>query len=311
MLNQTYNNIEIIIIDDGSIDSTKAIVDDYIALWGGGDNKMIRYIYQKNAGAQVARNNGLHKANGAYISFLDSDDEWRNDFIEKTLNKFDEDNTLSCVYCWSGILNKDKEIIEARKDVLEGNIYKEALTQGYITSPTFLICKKECFDTIGQWDENLKSCQDDDICFRLAKYFKFGLIKERLGIYHTDSGNQIVGNEVRYANGWWALWQKYKNEVIENCGVEILIKHYLNCFNLFKKINDYKMQRVILKEIMRLKFNPKYIFMYIYTYLPILYKKDRWGTERIITLFNFIKIKYKKVNKETKQWAIKEKKTRQ
>lgn len=67
VLNQTYNNIEIIIIDDGSIDSTKAIVDDYIALWGG-DNKMIRYIYQKNAGAQVARKmvldiqmqNGLH-----------------------------------------------------------------------------------------------------------------------------------------------------------------------------------------------------------------------------------------------------------
>lgn len=150
---------------------------------------------------------------------------------------------------------------------INGYIYKEALGQGYITSPLAIMMKKQCFDKIGKWDENLKSCQDDDICFRLAKYFKFGLISEVLVYVNAKDGTGISADSVRVANGWWILWQKYKNEVLENCGGDVLIKHYLNCLDLFKKLNDSKMQRVVLKEIIKLKFKFKYILMYFFTYI--------------------------------------------
>ena len=300
VLNQTYKNIEIIVVDDGSTDNTQAIVDSYIAdimLGGGGieiSNMQIKYFYQENAGPSAARNKGLQESAGEFISFLDCADEWFPLFVEKCLNTFKQDKEAGCVYCFTGV-NNNEQIVAARIDTLSGYIYKEALEQGYVTSPLSIMMKRCCFDKSGNWDENLQSSEDDDICFKLAKHFKIVLIPEILVYVNTKEGMGISSDSKRTANGWWDLWQKYKDEVIENCGVEVLMKHYLYCFDLFKKLDDDKMQRVILKEIVRLKFKVKYIFMYLSTYSAALYKKERLGDKRIITLFNFIKIKYKKM----------------
>ncbi len=69
IINQDYSNFELLIVDDGSTDNTKEIVDSF-------DDKRIKYIFQKNSGACKARNTGINKSSGEYIAFLDSDDEW-------------------------------------------------------------------------------------------------------------------------------------------------------------------------------------------------------------------------------------------
>lgn len=77
VLIQNYRDMEIIVVDDGSKDNTKAIVEDYLRKHPG----RIRYIYQDNAGVSSARNKGIKEANGKYLAFLDSDDVWKDDFI--------------------------------------------------------------------------------------------------------------------------------------------------------------------------------------------------------------------------------------
>lgn len=255
VLLQTYDNFEIIVVDDGSTDNTKDIVESFA-------DDRISYVCQKNSGAPVARNTGLKIAKGKYIAFLDSDDEWLPTFLEAALQKFNSDSDISCVYCLTGKIF-DNQICLERDDYLEGYIYKEALEQGFITSPTFLICKKSCFDKIGEWDISLKCCQDDDICFRLAKYFKFGLVKEIQAVYHTDGGGQICSSASRLADGWLVLWEKYENEILVHCGKKVLAKHLDACFKRFRTLRNKDKIRYLSLKILKLEFTPKHLYNYL------------------------------------------------
>lgn len=240
VLRQTYQNFEIIVVDDGSTDGTKDVVLSI-------HDDRIRYIYQENQGAQVARNHGLHLANGDYISFLDSDDEWLPGFLETVRDKFFDDISLGCVYCLTGITDITGHIRLAREDRLEGNIYAEALQQGYITSPSALSMKRSCFDEIGEWDVDFKACQDDDICFRLAKKYKFALIPEILALVHISydgCGDRISTSLRRVADAWWQLWRKYETDVVEYCGKHTMANHYLECADRFAQLGDKTMMNM-------------------------------------------------------------------
>lgn len=229
VLKQTYQKFELLIVDDGSTDNTREVIEQYA-------DDRIQYYYQQNGGAQVARNNGLHHAVGKYISFLDSDDYWLPTFLEKMVSCFDK-HDVGCVYCQSGIY-KDGELTYAHYDTLTGNIYAKALKQGYITSPTFMLIKRKCFDTIGDWDVKLIASQDDDICFRLSKYYEFFLIDEILAVYTVDGENKIMGSSLRVAKGFYFLWQKYESEVIQYCGKKVIGRHYWDCYKMFKKCEN-------------------------------------------------------------------------
>ena len=231
VLAQTYNNLELIIIDDGSKDNTKAVVQEYLT------DSRVRYIYQENAGAQEARNHGLRESNGKYILFLDSDDELLSSFTEKVVQKFESDD-FGAVYCLTGIHDKNGNMVPARNDYLDGNCYKEVLLQGYLTSTSFIAFKKSCFDVVGNWDKAFPASQDDDMCFRFAKNYKIGLIPEILGIYYLDGGNQIGSSQRRVAIGWWTLWNKYEEDIVSLCGEKRIIECYADCLKRFMTIKD-------------------------------------------------------------------------
>lgn len=286
VLNQTYQNFEIIVVDDGSKDKTKDVVLSY-------SDARIKYFYQENSGSQVARNKGLKEAIGEYISFLDCADEWYPHFLEKCLLLLKKDES-DCVYVYTGIDTENGKIIPRELATLSGFIYKEGLEQGYITSPSALMVRKSCFDKIGYWDEALVASQDDDICFRLAKYYKFSLIPEILTYMCPKDAVSITSVSSRVADGWWALWQKYKNEVIENCGKQTLIKHYHSCFERYKRLHDRQKQKAVLKELLRTKFDITSLIKLIDLYIPEIYKKEKKGNRRRITILGLIKISYKK-----------------
>lgn len=223
---QSLEDWELIIVDDGSVDRTAKVIETFLA------DSRIQYIWQENGGAQVARNHGLRLAKGEYISFLDSDDELLPDFLAEMLAVYETESNVGCVYCWAGMRMADGSTV-VRKDTLDGDVYVAALLQGYITSPTFMTMKRSCFEKIGSWDESLKASQDDDICFRLAKYFRFKLIRKVLAVYHANyegDENRIGASALRVAKGWFRLWQKYEDEVVKYCGERIMFKRYLRCF---------------------------------------------------------------------------------
>lgn len=235
VLDQTYNNIETIIVDDGSRDHTKDVILECL------DQGDIRYVYQENGGAQKARNTGLASAKGDYILFLDSDDWLLPECIEKLVHKFEEDRDVGAVYFLTGI-KEDGTVSLARNDTLSGNVYKEVLEQGYLTSTSFISMRRNIFKVIGNWDVQFPASQDDDMCFRITKKYKVALIPEILGIYGIDAGvgKQIGSSPKRVADGWWLLWQKYEADVTEICGEEVFCRHVEECMYRYAWINDIK-----------------------------------------------------------------------
>ncbi len=241
VLNQTFDDFEIIIVDDGSTDNTFELVKNY-------HEKRIIYAYKQNGGQNTANNIALRLARGEYVAFLDSDDIWTKDKLKKTYEKFMSDPELGVVYNYTG-MRENGVIILGRDDKVEGRCYKEVLGQGYMTSPSFLSCKRSCFDVIGEFDEEQQACQDDDLCFKLCKHFKVGLIKEILGVYGVAAGNQITKNKKRGADYYLRLLEKYKDEIIRECGVEMMIRKYTRAKRLYNEINETQMIEDINKRI--------------------------------------------------------------
>ncbi len=230
VLNQTYTSIQLIVVDDGSEDGTDTFIKEHV------NDKRLSYYMKNHEGAQQARNFGLEHADGDFVLFLDSDDELMPTCIEEMYNCFSLDKDLGAVYVLTGLRSTDGELKIARNDYLEGNVYKEVLQQGYLTSTSFISMRREIFQKIGSWDCSFPACQDDDMCFRIAKHYKIALIKKVLGIYGMDTENHIGHNSTRVAMGWWILWKKYAEDISLYCGIDILRERYEECAKRFKEI---------------------------------------------------------------------------
>lgn len=241
VLSQTFDSYEFLIIDDGSQDNTKKIVQGFT------DSRII-YLYKENGGQNSAINEGLKIARGTYVAFIDSDDEWMPEKLQKTYEAFLHDPMTSVVYHQTGLRDSNGEVTLARRDSLQGNIYKEVLLQGYLTSPTFISCKLECFTRVGLLDESFTYCQDDDLCFILAKNFKIALIDDILGIYNTDSENQMMKETAQVVHGWWKLWNKYEHEVLTYCGRKLLRRRFLDCSKSFLRTGNKEMAKKALRK---------------------------------------------------------------
>ena len=214
VLNQTYQDFEIIVVNDGSTDNTEEVVKSF-------SDKRIKYIWhEKNKGAAAARNTGIKIAKGEYIAFQDSDDEWFPNKLEKQMKIFKKESpNLGIVYTgFYRIKDSEKKYIPSHEIVKkEGSIYEELLKGSFITTQSILV-RKECFKKVGIFDENLPRLQDWELVIRLSKYYEFKCIDEPLLIsyYTTDS---ISANH------------KALIEALEL----ILTKHYKN-FNNYKEI---------------------------------------------------------------------------
>lgn len=244
ILAQTFKEFELIIVDDGSKDNTNEIVRTY-------EDKRIVYIYKENGGLNSARNRGLEKARGKYIAFCDSDDCWLPEKLEKHLQKYHEDNEIKVVYDLTGlevIENGKRRIVLARNDANEGWCYREVLEKGYLTSPTFLSCEKECIVKIGMMPMDFTNCEDDDFCFSLCKYFKVGLVKEILGIYYSDASNRISTMKKTCAIDFLKLQDKWSDEIIRMCGTDVLKRRYLHASYKFLELNEFNTAKKVFEK---------------------------------------------------------------
>jgi len=185
VLNQTYQDLEIIVVDDGSSDNTEGVVR-------GLKDIRIRYIrHEKNKGATAARNTGIKAAKGEYIAFQDSDDEWLPQKLEKQMKVFEKvPPKVGVVYTgFLRIVNGKKEYIPYSWVVQkEGDIHKELLKGSFITTPS-LVVRKKCFEKAGMFDERLPRLQDWELVLRLSKYYDFKFIEEPLltSLFTSDS----------------------------------------------------------------------------------------------------------------------------
>ena len=248
VLTQTYNNYEIIVVDDGSTDNLKDICNGY-------NSEKIKYVYQEKNGSNPARNNGIKHSKGTYVSFLDSDDEWRNNYLAEIYKKFQMDNDIGFVYTkYIRIhLPKRKKKIKKLKNI-EGYIYKKVLKQGYLINSSCITVKRSVLENIcingDYWDNNLFACQDDDICIRLSKITKIGFINEILcTTYIDDRIDRISSSKSRRAYNTFSLWEKHKEDIIQYCGIKNfekkIFKVYISFLNINDKQGQYKCKNIL------------------------------------------------------------------
>lgn len=174
VLNQTYKGeIEIIIINDGSKDNSKLIVEELI------NNKLknidIKLINKNNGGVSTARNAGLALAKGKYIALLDSDDEWLSEKLEKQLKVFSDDRGISFI---GGLIYKPTII---KQEIIEITVSK-LIFKNYF-QPSTVMFKKEVVDKVGFFDESQKYAEEGNYFMRIAKLFKCVLLNEQLVNY--------------------------------------------------------------------------------------------------------------------------------
>lgn len=188
VLNQTYENIEIIIVDDNEGDNefsklTKKILKRFI------DNREIVYVkHRTNKGISAARNTGIKKAKGDYIAFLDDDDEFLPKKIELQLDIFNKSkNNVGLVYGAYLEINENlnKEIVIMPK--FKDNVYS-ILGLNHIGPPSMVMCTKSAIEQIGGFDEFLNHKEDIDFYFRLSEKYNISFTNEVITKYYIHSG---------------------------------------------------------------------------------------------------------------------------
>ena len=179
-LNQTYQNIELVIVDDGSTDNTAKIVS---GLQGN-----VRYFYQSNSGPAAARNRGIGMAAGDVIGFLDVDDLWSGHKLQRQLDYFVEDPSLEIVL---GLLQRMQLV------GVEGGKYKfkdwaEPVMSMHLGSALF---RRSVFQKVGLFDESLNHCEDCD-WFMRAKERQVTMKLHKEVTYYYRRHNQNITNDI-------------------------------------------------------------------------------------------------------------------
>lgn len=188
VLRQSYPHYEVVIVNDGSTDSTDEVVKGYLS------NPQIKYVKQNNLGQANAKNTGIKNANGDFIAFLDADDLWEETKLGKQLLLFSDPN-VGVVYSRARYINENGEDINFQ---LSGKYLKPR--SGDVTESLFIdnfvpfsssVVRKKCLEQFGGFDETYRMGIDWDLWLRISTGYKFMYVDEPLLLYRLGHSGQM------------------------------------------------------------------------------------------------------------------------
>lgn len=186
VLNQTYKNIELIIVDDCSSDNTEKIIKTIK------DERLKYYRLEKNNGACYARNYGIKLAKGKFIAFQDSDDEWLPNKLEKQLNNMRKSNSELDFCSYLSNNRRRPKFIKKLSIKIQG--YQKALALGNFIGTPLLVIKKECADYY-LFDNELPRFQDWDFVLNLSNKYKISFTDQILANTYVQSDSITKSND--------------------------------------------------------------------------------------------------------------------
>jgi len=203
VLNQTYPNFELIVVDDGSTDDTRQILEEY-----GERIRIGEHPQRANRGQSASINLGLEYANGEYVAILDSDDYWEPDKLEAQVAYLEKHPDIGLVYGNGTAVNENGDFLY---DIFapghqERNIPDNVLLDCYFLVPNNSLVRGEVFEKTGGFDESLRSAQDHDMGIRIAEVARLGYIDKP--VYHYRRHSESISSkkaDLRWINGFVIL----------------------------------------------------------------------------------------------------------
>ncbi len=226
VINQTWEIWEMLIVDDGSTDNTKSVVQSYVSK----DSRIRYFALGQNSGrAAVARNYGISNSKGKYIAFLDSDDMWKPTKIEKQIELLENDDNIFLVYSRYIVIKNGifLRILPKRKKLRSGNVFVPLfLSNNFIGSSSVLlrnIVKENnyLFDT----DIRLRAIEDYALWLKIAKNKHIAYIDEPLVVYREHGSNTSIGIK-SYLLRYLQIIKKYRHGISKR----LLIRKYILIF---------------------------------------------------------------------------------
>ncbi len=273
ILRQTYKDFEIVVVDDGSTDDTEHVLAAY------GDK--IQYIKVSHVGSSEARNIALRQVDGEYVAFLDSDDLWYPEKLEKQMALIESDSRIGIVHSFSEIIDNQGSTLD--KETGERlNFHYSALKRGYhysamarqcILWPSTIVVRKACFDEFGLFDPRVEAMEDWDFYLRVALKYEFKIVPEILTQFRFHDSRRSLKE---FTEGRVNTCLKHLDLLEQNPGLPFVKKSVenlnLNLVEAYYMVNDLGQCRTYLAKIIKsnlfILFNINILTKFIISSLP-------------------------------------------
>ncbi len=239
VLSQTYPHYEVIVVDDGSTDNTKDVLNPFM--------QRIKYIkLEQNKGLPVARNTGIQSARGKYIAFIDADDFWLPEKLQTEIEYFDKQRNAGMVYSKHVNIDENGRVIDAdvKKRLPSGNIFIQLFSEQNFVIASSVVVRKNVFETTGLFDEQLVNCQDWDMWLRIAFYFNIAGINKTLVKYRhnphslSKNRNNVLKYQKIIIDKMYNSFKDKENGLHEKLYKKRLASHYAKVGRYYLRTGD-------------------------------------------------------------------------
>jgi len=237
--NQTFQDFEIIVIDDGSKDSTLDVLRQI-------DDSRLRVFSYENAGVSAARNRGLTKASGEFISFIDAADLWTPDKLEFQLEALKKHSSAGVAYSWTINMRDDEgelSFFQGASRNIGGNVFSELLLGNFVGSGSNILVRREAVDSTRLFSENLSTYADWEFYLQLAEKWNFVVVPRNQILYRKTNTSMSAKGDTTEQEGLYTIelvFQKVPPELqkLKNKSIACLYRY---CSDLYLRyLNDPK-----------------------------------------------------------------------
>ena len=213
ILEQTYREFELLIVDDGSSDNTQDVVNCI-------EDERIHYVQMpENKGVAAARNEGIRQAAYEYIAFQDSDDVWKPNKLEKQMQALIANPQAGMIYCAYEGHREDGNIVIIPDEQMplhdkQGDIYHKLLCRNTIGAPTALV-RKECFLKAGLFYERMTCLEDWELFLRIAEVYEILFMEEAFVVVHMREGG-VSSNVAGYFEARCYMIARHKEALLQS-----------------------------------------------------------------------------------------------